>query len=392
MKHIQTWVKKTMNRVGKRFQPMIMGVGHHKHHRQNTQYRELAHQGFQKNPIVYRCVSLIAKGISVVPWLLYKDNHEVDHHEILDILATPSPGQFGTAFIEEIVSQILIGGNAYIYKTKNKDGIPQLTCLRPERVKICVDDDGNLIGYEWRSGQNNIFAPVCSETGHCNVLHLKAFNPIDPHYGMSPLSAASLSVDQHNTVSEHNLALLENGGRPSGAFLVRPNCNAPPLSDQQRDALKQDLKQAYEGAGNAGRVLFLEGDFEWKEMGHSLKDLDFIDGKNLSSREIAQCFGVPPMLVGVPGDATFANYKEARFHLWEDTLLPMLNYLVESLNHWFVWEYGDAYALSYDMDSIPALSVRRETSWNKISTVDFLTINEKREAVGYGPLKDGDKL
>ena len=72
----------------------------------------------------------------------------------------------------------------------------------------------------------------------------------------------------------------------------------------------------------------MEGDCDWREMGLSPRDLDFISGKSLSAREIAQAYGVPPMLVGVPGDATFANYREARYHLWEDTILPLLNNLV----------------------------------------------------------------
>jgi phage portal protein BeeE len=76
----------------------------------------------------------------------------------------------------------------------------------------------------------------------------------------------------------------------------------------------------------------LEGDFDWKEMGLSPKDLDFIEGKNISAREISQAFGVPPMLVGISGDATFANYKEARYHLWEDTIIPLMEFLIAELN------------------------------------------------------------
>ena len=136
----------------------------------------------------------------------------------------------------------------------------------------------------------------------------------------------------------------------------------------------------------------LEGDFEWKEMGLSPKDLDFIEGKNLSAREISQAFGVPPMLAGVPGDATFANYREARFHLWEDTILPLLEFLVAEFNLWLTPYFGENLRLGYDTDAIPALAQRREAAWSKIAQADFLTLNEKRQAVGYGPVVDGDVL
>lgn len=138
--------------------------------------------------------------------------------------------------------------------------------------------------------------------------------------------------------------------------------------------------------------MVVEGNCEWREMGLSPKDLDFIEGKNMSAREIAQAFGVPPMLVGVPGDATFANYKEARFHLWEDTILPLLEYIVAEFNLWLVPFFGDNLRLGYDTDSIPALAPRREAAWAKITNADFLTINEKRQAVGYGPIEGGDFL
>lgn len=112
----------------------------------------------------------------------------------------------------------------------------------------------------------------------------------------------------------------------------------------------------------------------------------------MTAREIAQAFGVPPMLVGVPGDATFANYKEARFHLWEDTVVPLLEFLMSEFNLWLTPYFGENLRLTYDSDSIPALSPRREAIWSKISEANFLTINEKRQAVGYSPLPGGDTL
>jgi HK97 family phage portal protein len=193
-------------------------------------------------------------------------------------------------------------------------------------------------------------------------------------------------------VSNHNLALLQNGGRPSGAFIVKSNTNGAPLSEQQRLQLREDIQYLYEGAKNAGRVMMMEGDFSWQDLGLSPKDLDFIPGKSISAREICQAFGVPPMLAGVAGDATFANYREARFHLWEDTILPLLDHLVAELNLWLAPFFGKSLRLAYDPDGIAALAPKREAAWTKVRTADFLTINEKRQAVGYSPIEGGDCL
>ena len=96
------------------------------------------------------------------------------------------------------------------------------------------------------------------------------------------------------------------------------------------------------------------------------------------------------MLVGVPGDATFANYREARFHLWEDTVLPLLNMIMSEMNGWMMGSHGDNLRFSYDADSIPAMALRQEAQWARLEKASFLTVNEKRQAVGYSPLSEGD--
>lgn len=354
-------------------------------------YDSLADEGYQKNVIVYRCVNLIARGLGSVPWLLYRGETEIDQHPLLDLLNSPSPRQAGSAFMEAVVGYLLLSGNTYIEAVLNQDGAPtELHPLRPDRIKIIPGPAGMPSGYEYSINSLCKVIPCDPLTGHSCVLHLKNFHPLNDWYGMSPIEAAAQSIDQHNAVAGHNLALLQNGGRPSGGLIVRPHPHSRAMSEEQRESLRQDLREIYAGHKNAGQILVLEGDCEWREMGLSPKDLDFIEGKNLSAREIAQSYGVPPMLVGVPGDATFANYKEARFHLWEDTIIPLLEFFVAEFNLWLAPFFEQGLYLSYNTDAIPALAQRREAVWSKITAANFLTINEKRQAVGYGPIAGGD--
>jgi HK97 family phage portal protein len=359
-------------------------------------YTHLTEEGYTRNAIVYRCVNLIARGVSGVPLLLYKHakgkRHEVENHPFLNLLQCPSPRQAGSAFIEAVVGYLLLSGNTYLEAVSGMDGPCELYTLRPDRMRIVPGKHGTPQAYEYTVGGQKKVIPVNESTGQSSILHLKTFNPLNDWYGMSAIEAASRSIDQHNAVGGHNLALLQNGGRPSGALLVKPGPYGQTLTQEQRQSLRSDLRKLYEGGHNAGKIMVLEGDCDWKEMGLSPKDLDFIEGKNVSAREIAQAFGVPPMLVGVPGDATFANYKEARFHLWEDTILPLVEFLVTELNLWLSPYFGHNLRLGYDLDSIPALAPRREATWAKIMSANFLTINEKREALGYTPLSNGDTL
>jgi len=360
-------------------------------------YEQLADEGYQRNVIVYRCISLIARGLASVPWLLYKKSPggevEVEHHPLLDLLNCPSPRQAGSAFMECLVSHLHLSGNAYLWAMQNSNGdVQELHSLRPDRMTVVPDYNGHVRAYEYTvKGHKRTYA-VDERTGKSPILHIKLFHPLHDWYGLSPIEAAACSIDQHNAVSAHNLALMQNGGRPSGAFIIKPSVHSAPLTDMQRDQLRDDIHRLYEGSKNAGRILMMEGDFAWQDMGLSPKDLDFIAGKSVSAREICQAFGVPPILAGIPGDATFANYREARFHLWEDTILPLLDYLVAEFNLWLTPFYGDNLRLGYDIDGIAALSPKREATWAKICGSDFLTINEKRQAVGYSPIDGGENL
>lgn len=356
-------------------------------------YERLSEEGYKKNVIVYRAVNLISRGIASVPWRLYTRHTELKEHPLLSLLQAPSPRQAGSCFMESVVSYLLLSGNAYIESVLSNDGrLQELHALRPDRIKLIPNQAGLVVGYDYTVNGRTQHLKAQHFNGADRFLHLKLFNPLNDWYGMSPIEAAAGSIDQHNTVAGHNLALLQNGGRPSGALVVGQDRQDIPMTEEQRHDLRRSLKDLYEGSKNAGRVLVLEGDFKWQEMGLSPRDLDFTEGKKMSAREISQAYGVPPMLVGVPGDATFSNYREARYHLWEDTILPLLDHIIDEFNTWLAPQFGENLKLGYDIDAIPALAPRREEAWSKFAKASFLTLNEKRQAMGYPPLPNGQTI
>ncbi len=358
------------------------------------QYDALTEEGYQKNVIVFRCVNLIARNVATPPWILYQGDQEMESHPLMTLMEHPNPLQTRTAFLEALAANILLSGNAYVEAVGDTGQAKELYLLRPDRMQVIPGRDGLPQAYVYQvSGQKRVI-PVDLANKKSPILHLKTFHPLNDWYGMSPVEAAASAIDQHNAVGGHNLALLQNGGRPTGALMVKSSERRPGgnLSDLQRKSLQESVRNFYEGFENSGRIMVLEGDLDWKEMGLSPKDLDFIEGKNLSAREIAQAYGVPPMLVGVPGDATFANYREARFHLWEDTVLPLLNMIMNEMNGWMTGAHGENLRFSYDADSIPAMALRQEAQWARLEKASFLTVNEKRQAVGYSPIEEGDHL
>jgi HK97 family phage portal protein len=205
-------------------------------------------------------------------------------------------------------------------------------------------------------------------------------------YGLSPVEAAAYSIDQHNQAGAWNQALLQNGARPSGALVVRGESGGGGvLSEDQYNRVKLQIDEQFTGAANAGRPLLLEGGLDWKELSLSPKDMDFIEAKNSSARDIALAFGVPPQLLGIPGDNTYSNLQEARLALWEQTVLPLVGCTVDALGQWLDVMFDSILEFVPDTENIPVLATRNQAIWDRVERATFLTEEEKRAAVGYGP-------
>ncbi len=127
-------------------------------------------------------------------------------------------------------------------------------------------------------------------------------------------------------------------------------------------------------------------------MSMSPKDLDFIEAKHGAAREIALALGVPPMLLAIPGDNTFSNYQEANRTFWRQTVLPLVQRIISACDEWLTPGYSGTLSLKPNIDDIPALSIEQDTLWARLEKTSFLTDDEKRAVIGYGPLPPQQKF
>jgi len=354
-------------------------------------YAALAREGYMTNAVVHRAVKLVAESAASVSLLLYEGAAERDRHPLLDLLARPNPRQEQAAFLETVCAYLMLAGNAYLEAVALDGSVRELYALRPDRMRVVPGPDGWAEAYEYTAAGRTVRfdqAPGSSPRVP-PILHLAAFHPLDDHYGLSPLEAAAVAVDTHNAAARWNKALLDNAACPSGALVYTGPDNAL-LSDAQFERLKRELGEEYQGTVNAGRPLLLEGGLDWKAMSLSPKDMDFMDAKHSAAREIALAFGVPPMLLGIPGDNTYANYQEANRVFWRGTVLPLANRLAGALAQWLAPAFGAGLRLAVDADRIEALSPDRAALWERVTKAPFLTVNEKRMATGYGAVEGGD--
>jgi HK97 family phage portal protein len=345
-------------------------------------YAELARAGYMGNPIVFRAVRIVAEAVGQVPWIIKEGVHDIEQHPFLDLMRRPNGRDGFSAFLETVASHLLVAGNAYLDRIVLDRTPCEVHVLRPDRMRIVVGDDGWPIGYDYGAGGRTIRRPAVGPDGEAPILHIRSFHPLDDHYGLAPIAASAMSLDIHNAAATWNKALLDNAARPSGALVYT---GAHGLSDDQFERLKRELESGFQGAENAGRPLVLEGGLDWKSMALTPKEMDFTEARNMAAREIALVFGVPPMLLGIPGDATYANYQEANRALWRQTVLPLARRIADAIGTWLLPAWGGDLHVDLDLDQIPSLQSERDGLWARVQAADFLSRDEKRAAVGYGP-------
>lgn len=327
---------------------------------------------YERNAIAQRAVRIVADGVGGAPVT-------ANDARLLALVRATSAGQ---SLLETVAAHLTLHGNAYVRVLSGADGAPvELIALRPERVRVQAGADGWPIAYIYGEGETAEIYPVAAPDALPDIIHIKAFHPSDDLIGMGCLGAAGEAIAVHNAAARWNRALLDNGARPSGALVYDPG-DGGNLTPQQFDRLKDELEANFSGARNSGRPLLLEGGLKWQALSLSPADMDFASLKEAAAREIALAFGVPPMLLGLPGDNSYANYREANRALWRLTLLPLctkiLGALAEGLRPAF-----EAAKLSVDLDKLPALSEDRERYWEQISGAEFLTRAEKRRLLGF---------
>ncbi|WMT88057.1 phage portal protein [Pelagibacterium sp. 26DY04] len=340
----------------------------------------LANEGFARNPVVYRCVRLVAESAARVPLEVHDGERVLSEHPLLDLLGRPNRRQDGKALLESVFSYLQIAGNAYLDAAIVEGEVKGLYGLRPDRMAVIAGKDGWPVGYAYTAGGKTQRLMLDTEPV-ARVLHLSLFDPLDDHYGLAPLAAAQGSLETHNAATSWNRALLENAARPSGALVY--NAAAGNLTEDQYQRLKGELEEGFTGALNAGRPMVLEGGLDWKAIALTPRDMDFLEAKNAAAREIALAFGVPPMLLGIPGDNTYANYAEASRALWRQTVIPLVNAVAGALGHWLSPAFGGV-ELVADFDMVEALASDRAKDWERVGNADFLTDDEKRELLGFG--------
>ena len=349
----------------------------------------LTRQGYAGNPVGFRSVKLISEAAAALAPVCQDSERRYDQHPVLSLIGRPNGAQGRAELFEALYAQLLLSGDGYVEAVGGDTGLPfELHVLRSDRMSIVPGADGWPIAFEYAVGARKHRFAVGE--GVSPICHIKNFHPQDDHYGFSPMQAAAAALDVHNSASRWSKALLDNAARPSGAIIYKGADGQATLAADQYDRLLSEMESYHQGASNAGRPMLLEGGLDWKPMGFSPSDMEFQKTKEAAAREIALAFGVPPMLLGIPGDATYANYQEANRAFYRLTVLPLATRVAAAVSVWLSEFSGEIVELRPDLDQVPALASERDQQWRRVAEASFLSEAEKRSLLGLPKLSEDE--
>lgn len=359
--------------------------------RTEVKFEDLAKEGYQQNPVVYRCIRMIADALKSMPVQTFVGEQEQKpEHPIAMLLSSPNPDQIWEELVDAIVGHMVLAGECFLEGVQlGRGAVVEINALRPDKMNPKPAPDGTVAAYVYEGqGGNVTFDIDPNPLKFRPILHIKNWNPVDQWRGQPAMMAAASAADEHNGAVSYAKALLTNSARPSGAMVYEPKEGPASLGDDEYERLKAELDEQHQGAGNAGRPMLLDGGLKWEQMGLSPKDLESGEGRAAAAREIAFALGVPPLLLGLPGDNTFANYEEANLAFWRFTVFPLAVLLQKKLTAWLRPLVANL-SIKFDAESSPIAEAEKKIRWDRVRLADFITLDEKRKELGFDPLPNG---
>ena len=284
-------------------------------------------QVYSTTPWPYAAINAIARNIQTVPFVFEKEGgRAAKNHAFVDLFERPNRWQGFGQFMESIVSWLHLEGEVFIVLRRgNENEVPkEMTPDNPTHWEEAIDDDTKrLVGW-FRVMEDGSKVPFRFH----EVVHIKFWNPLNEFRGLAPMSAARDAIIQDKLTNEFNTTFFRNSGSPAGVIEMDEN-----LTETQFERLARQYDDRHGGAGNAHKMLLLEGGAKWKQTTFSQKDMEFLNQKKWNRDEILAVYNVPKMEVGIIEEgANLAVIKMQSQEFWQKNLIPKMDLII-----WAFW-------------------------------------------------------
>jgi HK97 family phage portal protein len=345
-----------------------------------------ARSAFQHS-IVYSCIRVLAESIGQLPVRLYKiddkgNRERVYKHDQLKVL-TKQPNDYMTwqEMLELIVTHLNLNGNffAYVNKRKTKNSFKILEIIPiPNPSAVTIKMLRGRVTYEINE-DSIINLPKRVFTSD-EILHIKGPS-IDGLKGVSPITQAARTIGLSMAAEKHGEEFFNNSATPNGILT-----SDQALSDAAMKRLQAGWNEVHQGIKNSNKLAVLEEGLKYQNITVSNKDSQFMETRMFQKNEICAIFRVPTQMVQA-GDSKYSNYEQAILSFHRDTLVPLINRIVQRLNIMIDSEY------ELDLDDSHIIRGDSKTQAD-VADIYFkmgtYTINEIRALRGDSMIEGGD--
>lgn len=335
---------------------------------------------------VFACVRLIAEDIGKLPFILYSSTADGSRVRATSspfwrlIHDRPNAWQSSQQFREMLTAHALLRGNGFALKNVRGGQVRELIPLHPDRVRIEQLPDWELVYHVQLPGSSEE-----KRYSRREIFHLPGIS-FDGVRGVSIIGLARQSIALSMATERHGATFFGKGSHPSGVFRHKGT-----LSDEAFERLKSDLRGFAGGGTDEGSTLILEDDMDWKQVGLSNEDSQFLATREFQVTEHARWFRVPPHKIADLSRATFSNIEHQAIEYVVDSLLPWGKRWEHAVNQTVI-DTNDVYAeLLFDM-LLRGDTKSRYESYRIASGGPWMSRNEVRRAENLGTVDGLDEV
>jgi HK97 family phage portal protein len=348
-------------------------------------------QPYAQHVWVYACIAAIAQNIKTIPMRFFigppKDQKLLANTDITRLFDRPNPAMSCSEFIQAITTYYKLCGEVFILaERETQQDIPkELWTFNPGRFKHVADkQSGLIIGWVYQVGDKKI--PFDAH----EIIFFRDFSPYDDYRGLSPLAVAQLSILQDVSAAQYNANFFKNDATPGGVLQAKD-----PLDEDEFWRIRSQWRSKHEGVDKAHFIALLEGGLEYKQIGISQKDMDFLEMRKYNREEIMAIFKVAKTELSLYENINKATSQTMDRVFWTKTLIPVMKTIEDALYNKFLYFLpgGDFY-MEFDRTAIDALREDFDTllgSAQKLFAmgVPFNNINETL-GLGFEAIEGGE--
>lgn len=343
---------------------------------------------YEKNPIVFACVRIIATELAGSNLRLFSYSKEGKREETdspaINLLRSPNSYQSGYELLEGIATWLELAGECPVYVNIPPGRDPaELFILDPRYLEVIPDAKNYVKGYIYRppSQQEIPFDPD-------EIIVFRDFNPKSQYRGHAPIRSARYVVDSDQYQEEWNRDFFVNDAVPRAA-LTTPN----KLQDNVFERLKRLWQETYQGRGRAHKTAILEQGVDVKILTPNAKDMDFVQLGEKNIQRICAAFRVPKELLGIGLDANRAVIEGLIYIFARFTMKPKLRSVEKKLTNellpLFKGVTGSKPFYQFD-DPVSVDSDQKNARYTTMFATGSITPNEIRKEENLPPVDGGD--